>query len=395
MPTAPYTKSGSTIVSDFAAAAQSASQSPLDFAIGAVLRAIAEATAAVADWLQKLYLFALLVSRLQTSQGTWVDTFCVDFMPAVAGSVTAALPNGSPRLQATSATGTVTFSRATPQAQAIIPVGTEVATFDNTQVFTVYADSTNSAYSATIIPGGAYIVAANVSSLDIPVFALSPGSAANVLAGTITLIRSSLIGIDSVTNAAPFANGLDQETDDQLKTRFKLFIQSLRAGTVPAIQYEISSLQQGMQSVVHENMLPDGMTDDGSITVYVDDGSGSPSSTLVQACARAVDSVRAAGIRPNVIGASTLGATVTMTITTAAGYYHPTIVAAVSNAVAAYINALGLETTLRFTELEHVAYSASTAVTNVSAVTLNNGTSDLVPAMGQTIKVINPGVVVS
>ena len=39
-----------------------------------------------ADGLQKLYLFALSVTRLATSNGAWVDTFCADYMPNVPGT---------------------------------------------------------------------------------------------------------------------------------------------------------------------------------------------------------------------------------------------------------------------------------------------------------------------
>jgi uncharacterized phage protein gp47/JayE len=377
---APYTKQFAQIVQDFAAAAQAASQAVLNFDIGSVWLALAEATAGASDWLQKLYLFALSVTRLSTSQGVWVDTFCADYMPVVPGTT-------SPRLPATSATGLVTFSRATPQNQAVIPVGALVTSFDGSQVFQVYADPTNAAYSVAIIPGGGFILAAGVASLNVGVRALNPGSLGNVLANTITIIRSSLIGVDTVTNAAPFINGMDPETDAQLKARFPLYIQSLREGTVAAIEYAVTSLQQGMQVTVHPSIDPNGATDYGAVLVYVDDGSGNPPSTTVQSAATAVFAVTAGSIRPQILGATTLTANLVMTLTTAAGYYHPTVVAAVVNAVGAYVNTLGLENSLSFTRLASVAYSASPGVTDVTGVTLNGGTADLVPAMGQTIKI--------
>jgi Baseplate J-like protein len=378
--TAPYTKQFAQIVQDFAAAAQASSETELDFDVGSIWLALAEATAGNADWLQKLYLFALSVTRLATSQGTWVDTFTADYMPVVPGTTT-------PRLPATTATGQVTLSRATPQSQAVIPVGTLVATFDGSQVFQVYADPTNAAYSVAIIPGGGFILAAGVSSINVGVQALNPGSLGNVLANTITIIQSSVIGVDTVTNAAPFVSGMDPETDAQLKARFQLYIQSLREGTVGAIEYAVVSLQQGMQVAVHANVDPNSATDYGAITVYVDDGSGNPPAATVQNAATAVFAVCAAGTRPQVLGATTLSANVQMTISTAAGYYHPTVVAAVVNAVGAYVDTLGLENPLSFTRLASVAYSASPGVTDVTGVTLNGGTSDLTPSMGQTIKI--------
>jgi len=381
LPPVPFTKSFAQIVNDFAAAAQAQSETPLDFTLGSVFLALAEAHSGNVDWLQKLYLFALLVERLQTSSGGWVDTWTADYMPPVDGS-------NSPRLPATPATGQVTFSRTTPQSQALIPVGARVATFDGAQVYQVYADSTNSAYNATIIPGGAFVVPAGQTSLNVGVQALNPGTAGNALANTITSIRSPIVGIDSVTNPAAFTTALDQESDDALKARFKNYIASLAAGTVGAITYAVQQLQQGLEVTVHENIDPDGNTDYGAVTVYVDDGSGAPSNTIVQNAANAVNGVRAAGVRASIIGATTLVANVTMNIVVDPAYNAQLVLGAVTNSVSAYVNDLGLEKALYFTELATVAYGASKGVRNVHGVTVNGSIEfDLVPAMGQTIKI--------
>lgn len=378
----PYTKTVATIVNDFTAAAQASSQQPLNFSIGSVFLALAQAVSGVVDWLQKLYLFALLISRLQTSSGAWVDTFAAQYMPVVAGT-------NSPRLPAAPANGAVIFSRYADESQAVIPVGTLVATYNGSQVYQVYADTANSAYSATIIPGGGFIIPAGQQTLTVNVQALNPGTAANVAANTITTIQSSVIGVDSVTNPAPLTTGFDQESDVALKARFQLWILSLSGGTTYAIQYAVSSLQQGLVCTIHENIDPNGATDYGSLTIYIDDGSGDPPSALVTNAQTAINGPRgrAAGVRINVLGASILDATISMTVAVAAGYNQPLVLAAVGNAVGAYVNSLGLENPLPYSMLEHVAYNASPGVTNVTSVLLNNGTSDLTPAMGQTIKV--------
>lgn len=378
--TAPFTKTFPTIVQDFAAAAQAASAKPLDFSTGSGFLAIAEATGGNVDWLQKLYLFALSVERLATSFGPWVDTWTADYMPPVPGTT-------SPRLPATPATGPVTFSSATPQAQAVVPVGALIASFDGSQTFTVYADPTNTAYSSSIIPGGGYIRPAGVSSISVPVVALNAGIVGNIAANTITLIQSSIVGIDSVTNAAPFINALSAETDIQLKARFPLYIASLRQATPGAIGYAVISLAQGLQYTIHENVDPGGGADLGAFTVYIDDGSGSPPLATVQNASASINAARAAGVRASIVAATTLIANVVMTITTAPGYSHTLLVAAVQNAVGAFVNNLGLEVTLNYLELAHVAFNASPGITGVDNMTLNGGIADLVPAAGQTIKI--------
>jgi hypothetical protein len=380
MVTAPFTKTFATITQDFTAAAQATSETPLDFRVGSVWLALAEAVGGNVDWLQKLYLFALTTERLATSQGPWVDTWTADYMPPFPGT-------SSPRLPATSALGTVQFSRSTPQNQAIIPVGSVVATFDAQETFQVVADNTNTSYSATITPGGGYIIPAGVPSVNVPVSGLNPGSDGNVQANTITLIQSSLIGVDNVTNLGPITSAQDPETDSQLKARFVQYIASLSQGTDQALQYAITSLKQGLQAVVHDNVDTDGATDYGNVIIYVDDGSGNPPSTTVASALTAVQNVHAAGVRISVLGATMLPVSVSMTIITGAGYYHPTVVAAVGNAIETYIDNLGLEQPLPYSEVIHVAYSASQGVTNVLNTTVNGATSDITPGMGQTCKV--------
>jgi hypothetical protein len=75
-----------------------------------------------------------------------------------------------------------------------------------------------------------------------------------------------------------------------------------------------------------------------------------------------------------------------MTITTAAGYTHSAVTAIVQAALQNYINTLPLGTSLAYSRLAQVAYDASPGVTNVTAVTLNGGTSDVVATNQQVVK---------
>jgi hypothetical protein len=391
------TKNFSTLVQEWAAVCQSsvAAVFPtqvLSFTKGAVFRALAEAQASVSLWLQALILQLLTVTRLQTSKGIDVDTFCADMMPPAPGG--AVMPDGriSPRLPANAATGLVTFARATPTNPAVIPVGAIVQSIDGTQTFTVYADPTNSAYSVNA--GGAgiagYTIPAAVASLIVPVQAVNAGTFGNVQAGAITIIQTGMSGIDTVTNVAAFINGFNAESDVALMARFKLFINSLGKGTEGAIGFAVVSVQQGMQYQIITNPPP-APGAPPAVTLYVDDGSGAiPAATLLAATTAAV-AMRAAGISLGVFAATKLFANVVMTITTAPGYLHTTLVAQVVAAVTSYINGLGLGATptlgqLSYLRLSQVAFDASPGVIDVTAYTLNGVAADLVPAAGQTIK---------
>ncbi|RFB80027.1 baseplate J/gp47 family protein [Methylovirgula sp. 4M-Z18] len=367
------TQSFSQLVQNFAAAVQARSSDLIDFSQGAILRAVAEADAANALWLQALIVQVLGVTRAQTSNGSDLDSFVQQF--------------GLTRLGAASATGQVIFSRFTASTIApFIPLGTLVRSADGSQQFSVTADATNTAYSAVL---GGYTLASGAAAVNAPVAALAGGTAGNVAAGTITLIASTIPGVDTVVNGAPLSNGVDAESDAALRSRFVAFIGSLSKATDAALTYAIQSLQVDLQVAIHENVDPNGASDPGMITIFVDDGSGNPPAALIAAANTAVQAVRAAGIRASVYPATTLLANVAMAITTASGYVHQNVVAQVAAALGTAIANVGLENTLAYNLLPSIAFGVP-GVANVSSVVMNSTAADLVPGFGQTIK---PGIV--
>lgn len=389
MPTLP-TQSFQTIVSNIAAGIQGRASKLLNFAIGATLRAIAEGFAGTFLWFQALVLQLLTAIRLSTSSGLDVDTFVGDFMPALPGSQSAALPNGSPRLGAQAATGLVTFSRFTagpsscfiPAATAVSSAGvitnagsTNAATIqtgDGTQTFVVIADPAFATYSPSL---GGYVMPAAVGSLIVPVQDLVPGAAGNVQAGAISVITSPLTGIDTVTNAAAFTNGANQESDSALKARFAAYILGLSRGDIYGLTASILGTAVTVQWTLTEDYNYDGSWRPGYFFVVADDGSGAPSSTFLQAITNAANAVRPLGIQCGVFPPTVIDAVPSMTIATAAGYNHATVVAQVAALLATNINSLGLGNPLPFSILASWAYSVP-GVTAVTGVTLNGQSGD-------------------
>jgi uncharacterized phage protein gp47/JayE len=280
---------------------------------------------------------------------------------------------GLARLSASTATGHVTFGRFTDTQQALIPIGAGLRTADGTQQFTVTLDATLGSYSQAL---GGYVIPANTASLSVPVAATNAGAAGNVLAGSVTVLTTPIPGVDTVANAAGFINGLDAETDAALRSRFVLYLASLSKATKTAVGYAVTSLQQGLNYTITEDYDYDGTYDPGFFFVVVDDGSGTPSDELLSTVYNAIDAVRGLGIRFAVFAPVVVAANVGMTIASAPGYTHANVVGAVGAALADYINALPLGASLPYTRLDAVAYGVP-GVVNVTAVTLNSGTSDL------------------
>ena len=360
----------STLVQNMAASVQSAASQAFDVTVGSTVRAILEANASVALWMQRLILQVLQSTRAATSNGADLDTWMADFTLT--------------RLPAVAATGTVTFSRYTATMPALIAPGVLVRTGDGAQTFSVVADATNAAWNSQ---SAAYTLAAGISSITVSVAAQVSGSAGNVQAATVTLLATAVPGVDAVVNASPFTNGLDAETDAAFRARFQSFIQSRSRATPRAVGYAVATVHQGLQYTVQENVNTAGSPVMGSFVVTVDDGSGNPSSALLSAVRSAVDLVRPIGSVFTVQSPTIVPAAVTLSILAAPGAAKPSVVANVSTALAAYVNALPVGASLSLTRLAQVAYAADPGVQNVTNLLINGVSADLLVPPAGVIKV--------
>lgn len=358
-----------TLVQNMAAAVQSAATQLLDVSVGSTLRAILEANASVALWIQWLILRVLQVTRAATSSNLDLDSWMADF------SVT--------RLPALAASGIVTLSRFTPTSSAFIPTGALVRTADGTQTFAISASTTHPNYS---LAQNGYILPAGASNLDVPIQATLAGTSGNVLATSISQLATAIPGIDGVTNAQALQNGLDTETDDAFRTRFTNFIDSRSRATPLAIGYAIAGIQQALAYTIQENIDASGAPRMGSFVVTVDDGTGSPSAALLSAASAAVDSVRPVGslfsIQPPIVSL----ANVSLSLSIGPEGTHSSAMAAVSRSISTFINALPIGATLPITKVAQLAYAADPSITNVSLIEINALAADMTPPLFGVIK---------
>ncbi len=350
----------SGLVGAAAAAVQGSARNLVDLTAGSTLRAILEASASIGLWVQWLIVQVLQTTRAATSAGGDLDSWVGDF--------------GVTRLPAMAASGIVTFSRYSTTGSALIAPGTALRSTDGTLLFTVTADPTRAAWSAT---QNAYVMAAGVASLDVPATALAPGAGGNVQASAITLIAAPLAGVDTVTNAAAFQGGIDAESDAALRARFSLFLDSRTRATPAAIAYAVGGVQQGLSHALLENQTSTGAPMIGSFTVVVDDGTGSPSASLLASVSAAIEAVRPIGAIYAVQAPGVVPVTVSISIDTDPAANPGTVRDAVAAAITGYVDTLGLGAAVLWSKLFQVAYAASPAVTRVGAATLNGAAADL------------------
>jgi uncharacterized phage protein gp47/JayE len=181
------------------------SEPDLDTSIGTPVRKILDAVAeVVAESSVDTYLLDYQYD-IDSKTGTDLDDFVGIF--------------GFARLAAKRATGAVTFERtsAAVGTNFAIAFGTQVATGDATPVV-----------FQTMTPA---ILLAGDTSVSVPVQALLGGASGNVAANSVQRMITSVAGIASISNPTAMSGGADQESDAQLRDRFKKTVFRNLAGT--------------------------------------------------------------------------------------------------------------------------------------------------------------------
>ncbi len=262
-----------------------------------------------------------------------------------------------------------------------------VLTADMTQSFLVIADPSNPSFSPSL---NGFTIGPGVASINVAVSAATPGVGGNVLAGAISLLGSSLPGVDNVTNAAAMSGGQDAESDSNFRLRFGNYLTSLARATQDAISAAILNIQLGLSTLISENIDQAGNIQMGHFVVTVDDGTVHPSASLLSQVQAAVEIVRPIGTSFAVQGPIVVPANVAMSLTISSPMAANSAIAAVQAAITSYIAGLGIGVTLNYSKLMQLAYEASSSVMNVTNVTLNGGAADLTPPL---FGVVHPGTI--
>lgn len=169
------------------------------------------------------------------------------------------------------AIGSVTFSRTITTSSIIIPLGTQVATAGGVMF------ETTEAVSMGI---GTASVAAAVRAMD-------AGTDGNVAAGTVNTIVSGISGVDAVINYSPVGGGVNEETDAEYVARFRAYLLGLSRSGVWGIISGALSNEALRSAAVTEHFPPkDGLY---NLTLYLDDGFGTVSSTIIDEVQAVID----------------------------------------------------------------------------------------------------------
>ena len=197
-------KSAADIVSEMISA-MALADPEMDTSIGSTLRKIFDV---VGEQIAPAYAESYLmhyIFNVDAKSGGDLDEFCSMF--------------GIHRLVARRATGVVVFSRPTAAITNIaIPANTQVATGTSPQIV-----------FATVAPA---VLLLGTTSVAVPVQAVVAGESGNLPADALTTLLSPLSGVSpSTTQSDATSGGVNAESDDALRSRFKKTLFRSMAGT--------------------------------------------------------------------------------------------------------------------------------------------------------------------
>lgn len=231
-----------------------------DYSVGSAIRTMYEA---VSVQLEEFY-FAMKQNTLYAIEESVYDAF------------------GFSRREAVAASGYVTvyFKEELPSSYEI-PAGT---------VF-----STGPAYNYRTYASSEDIYApAGSTAVLVPVECQTAGEVGNVPVGAIDTVVTSSTIIDHVGNTVSITNGVNEETSQERKERFRHYIRTLARGTRDAVLYGCLEVDGVAGAYVDDSYI-------GYVRVYAHDAAGELQDELRKAILANEENYRAAGIEVQVL----------------------------------------------------------------------------------------------
>lgn len=138
-----------------------------------------------------------------------------------------------------------------------------------------------------------YYVPAGSNSAYVTVYCTEAGLGGNISKGAIDTIMSNLSFVSRVTNVEDFLTGADQESLDNVKERFREFIDTRGRATKKAIAYGVKQVEDISGVYIAEST--------GYVKVYAHDKNGNLSQRLVEEIVAKVEDYRPVGIQMDVV----------------------------------------------------------------------------------------------
>lgn len=262
---------------------------------------------------------------------------------------------GLTRKPATKSTGTLTFSGTDG---TVIGIGTRVSTDEENPKYFVTTEQGS-------VTGGTVSVAAESEEV---------GKDQNVAAGTITLVIGDLAGVTSVTNNLAFENGVDQETDDELRSRY------LDRASVPSTSGNANHYRQWALEIagIGDAKVFPVWNGNGTVKVVViDTNKQAPSASKITEVADYIETVRPIGATVTVAAATEVNINVSATLTLEAGYTITDVQTGIEQGITDYLTSLAfVDNVVRYSKIANVILDTE-GVIDYSGLNVNGGTANI------------------
>jgi hypothetical protein len=356
MPVAP---SFDDLLAQFEAEA-SARRPSLQFLEGDVATALAHGSGAMAD--------ACIRFTAQSFRDTFID--------GAKGDALTALVDDRYNLQrdgATKAQATVIFARTGGGVGGTIAAGFVVGSqFDaagNTVLYVLDADVT--------FTGG------DNGPHDGTITAQTTGREGNVAAGLISrVVDTPFDPLITVTNPAAAAGGNDEEGDDDLRVRARNFWQTLRKGTLQALEFGARQVESVRTARASEDPVT------GIVTIVVGDADGNSSAQMISDVIAELEAWRAAASIVNVVGGASLMTNVIGMLVVKSGVDASVLAPLAAAAISGRMTKLRQGETMYLDSIKAAAISVDPDA--IEALVLTSPAADVVPSSAQ---VVRPGTV--
>lgn len=266
----------------------------------------------------------------------------------------------TPPKPAVKAIGQVTF---TGTNGAVIPQGTEVSTGGESPIVFV------TTAAGTIASGTVTVAAeAKVGGVD-----------GNVAAGAITLVLGNLTGVTSVTNAADFDGGADEESTASLLQRY---LEAVQKPSTSGNANDYKKWAKDIAGISDAKVYPVWNGPGTVKVVIIDEDKTAPIPEKVTEVADYIESVRPIGPTVTVEAAPEVAVNVSVTLILADGAALPEAETQITEGVTDYLKSLAyVDPIVRYSQIANIVLGAE-AVVDYSNLTVNGSAANITVADG-------------
>jgi uncharacterized phage protein gp47/JayE len=276
---------------------------------------------------------------------------------------------GVNRKRATHAEGTVVFGRSEAY-------DTDIAIQYAQMVST--KQSNNIIYEFIVTDEDAKLVAGDLQT-TVNIRAMEPGRVF-LPPNTITVMNTSIIGIEYVTNIVELSGGTNEETDDELRARAKQALAGLGKGTSTALRSALLELPGVVDAIVLDINRGAGTSD---IIVITDEMP--PSTQLSEEIDYIISITKSSGIDVGIIYPTIKTQNIAVTIVDVTGAeLADDIITKVSDATIQYCNNLSVSDALIISQLERAIGNAINDINIDTIVTVPS--ANIIPSSTEVIR---------